>query len=106
MDVKYVFERSEDFIRAVREEKIKKVFITQETIPTGEKSIVAVLRLTAVSDNLTAHYTLNEMAYIGARTEDNAAVIVEAIELKRNKIHETFSASAPTVLLLSGAVFP
>jgi hypothetical protein len=106
MDVKYVFERSEDFIRAIREEKIKKVFVTQEVIPTGERTILAVLRLTAVSDSLTAHYTLNEVAYNGVRTEDNAEVITEAIALKRNKVNETFSASAPTVLLLSGAVFP
>lgn len=106
MDVKYVYERIEDFIRAVKADKIKAVFFTQEVIPTGESRVLAVIRLTAVSHDSTEHFTLNEIAYNGARREDDGEVITEAITLKKNKIQEQFSTSAPDVLLIAGAVFP
>lgn len=105
--MKVEYAKFEDFKRAAKELKIKRVFWRVEGGYVSEGIVAAILRLTGIPAEGTGHITLVERFFESPfKSEEDNTRYKEAIDVRKDKLQETFRDQAPDIILTEGIVFP
>lgn len=107
--IKIVYEKMEDYRRAIKELKIKRLFYNVEVnlISKEQNAYAASFRITAISPDNSAHFTLLER--IGdqaiASEADKAAFEGKVNEYK-NKFFDLCRETMPDIIAVAGVIVP
>jgi hypothetical protein len=106
--LRYEFEKLEDFRRAVKEAKLKKIFYRVEYTPVAQNSFNADFRVTAIGEK--EHFTfLERIASVTLTQEGQAAQRAEfegAVTNHKNKFFDNARETMPEILTIAGIVYP
>lgn len=107
--IKIVYEKMEDYRRAIKELKIKRIFYNTEInlISKEQNAYAASFRITAISPDNSVHFTLLERICDQAITSETDKAAFEAkITDYKNKFFDLCRETMPDVIAVAGVIIP
>lgn len=107
--IRIIYERMDDFRRAVKDLKIRRIFYNVEValVSKEQNAYAASLRLTVISPDASTHLTLLErIVDMPIPSEQEKAEFDQAITNYKNKFFDLCRETMPEILTIPGLIVP